>query len=730
MTIDYLDSKRIVKLSTDAVETVIEDDFSSYANTTAGDAAWVTEDTALLRVNPTNDNIDFKADGSVSSKDKISYDLTSISTLFLSRFSVNFTTMTASGGSGTKAFFGVTEGAIYDATENHIGFWVREQASTANDMGIKTGVGGDWSSGGATTLFSTVPSVTKYYVELKRTSATSITLSLYSDSNYSTLVETATSTISATGSLRYFSIQTSDSSSASSAIIGTFDDFKFYDGVSSLTSKPTDVQDNTILVEKDTARRYWFDENKVSTTGLKAYYKFNESSGDIINQHTTGDGLASADLTVTGSTYSATGKIGNAVSNDGSNDFMVSPSATKTDFNFIHALNQAWSINIWFKKANANDGGITALIANRVGSDVGIRIKNLDRTASGETRKLQLEIDSGSAGSAVAMYDSSVDSFFPNDTDWHMLTIAADNSITTSAMQIYLDGTLDHNVDRVGVGDGGTPEYPMNFAQEGDGTDYGDYTFDETSFWTRKLTSAEVTSLYNSGSGSIVTEAKDATWTMQPTFQDDFSGSDSWTDRGTTVAVSTSNDRIDWDVGSGAGTNHDGTWYDLGAGVVNTTKWLLTAKIHVANWTASSASSNHIGVGLTDTKDVAYTTSQDSISLAIGVGTNDDRIYGHHSDSQEALDAQRDQFTITPSTTFSSATTVWLKLVRNGSNTMIASLYSDESMSTLLEEKTTTMAGTPANLRYIMVNGRQQNVNAMDGYIDDIKFYNGVTTIN
>ena len=467
----------------EAVAPTFEDDFD-YATQSAADAAWVSTDTAINRVNITDDDLDFKADGSVSSKDKISYDLTSISTLFLSRFSVDFTTMTASGGSGTKAFFGVTEGSVYDSTENHIGFWVREQASTANDMGIKTGVGGDWSSGGATTLFSTVPSVTKYYVELKRTSATSITLSLYSDSNYSTLVETATSTISATGSLRYFSIQTSDSSSASSAIIGTFNDFKFYDGVTSAT--PATWTGNFDL------------------TGLKAYYKFDEASGNIINQHTTGDGLASADLTTTGVTYGVTGVISTAVSCDGSNDFMVSPSATKTDFNFIHALNQAWSINIWFKKANANDGGITALIANRVGSDVGIRIKNLDRSGSGETRKLQLEIDSGSAGSAVAMYDSNVDSFFPNDTDWHMLTITADNSITTNAMQIYLDGILNHNVNRVGVGDGGTPEYPMNFAQEGDGTDYGDYTFDETSFWTRKLSSTDVTSLYNSGKGKII----------------------------------------------------------------------------------------------------------------------------------------------------------------------------------------------------------------------------------
>jgi hypothetical protein len=265
----------------------------------------------------------------------------------------------------------------------------------------------------------------------------------------------------------------------------------------------------------DTRKMYHYVDD--STTGLKAYYKFDESSGNIINQHTTGDGLASADLTTTGVTYGVTGVISTAVSCDGSNDFMVSPSATKTDFNFIHALNQAWSINIWFKKANANDGGITCLLANRVGSDVGIRIKNLDRSGEGETRKLQLEIDSGSAGSAVAMYDSNVDSFFPNDTDWHMLTITADNSITTNAMQIYLDGTLDHNVDRVGVGDGGTPEYPMNFAQEGDGTDYGDYTFDETSFWTRKLSSTNVTTLYNSGSGLAITDGVLTEWKEEGT---------------------------------------------------------------------------------------------------------------------------------------------------------------------------------------------------------------------
>jgi hypothetical protein len=237
------------------------------------------------------------------------------------------------------------------------------------------------------------------------------------------------------------------------------------------------------------------------------YLKFDEASGDIINKWSTGDGIGSrGNFATTGVTYGVTGIIDDAVSCDGTNDFMVSPSATKTDFGFIHALNQEWSINLWFKKANANDGGITCLLANRVGSDVGIRIKNLDRSGEGETRKLQLEIDSGSAGSAVAMYDSGINSFFPNDTDWHMFTVAADNSTTTNAMQIYLDGSLVTNVNRVGAGDSGTPEYPMNLAQEGDDTDFGDYTYDETSFWKRKLSSDDVDQLYNNGDALALTE--------------------------------------------------------------------------------------------------------------------------------------------------------------------------------------------------------------------------------
>ncbi len=87
------------------------------------------------------------------------------------------------------------------------------------------------------------------------------------------------------------------------------------------------VQDNSLFIEKDTANRYW----KSSSEDLKAYYKFADNG---TNSATTEQGLgSSADMTVTGATYT-TGKLGNAISFDGTNDYAVIGSST-SDFNFL-----------------------------------------------------------------------------------------------------------------------------------------------------------------------------------------------------------------------------------------------------------------------------------------------------------------------------------------------------------------------------------------------------------
>jgi len=202
-----------------------EDDFSSYADQTAFDASWVTSNTAKFRGNPSNDNVDILTSNSY---DNIYYDLTSVSdTKWLCRFKVTLTTAGSQSLGICYFYIGTTIG---DANESQsgLGFYFYDnnnntyatadngnrpdQTSVVDDLGIN-------------------PSTTTYYAEMKRTSATSFTVTLYSDSSYSTSLGTATLTISSgiTG-LRYFKIM---GYNTTGGLVGTLDDFKFYNGATS-----------------------------------------------------------------------------------------------------------------------------------------------------------------------------------------------------------------------------------------------------------------------------------------------------------------------------------------------------------------------------------------------------------------------------------------------------------------------------------------------------------------
>ena len=91
---------------------------------------------------------------------------------------------------------------------------------------------------------------------------------LYSDSNYTTLVEdSGNQSVSGITGLRYFGIKNrgdtqNNGGSTTGAILPNIE---IYDGISSTTNKPTNIQDNSLLVEKDVARRYWFSAESART---------------------------------------------------------------------------------------------------------------------------------------------------------------------------------------------------------------------------------------------------------------------------------------------------------------------------------------------------------------------------------------------------------------------------------------------------------------------------------
>jgi hypothetical protein len=207
-----------------------EDDFTS--------DNWTTEDSNVLNIDTTNNHLNFIADGSVSDTDVMGIDIgENISTKFICRFSVDFTTLNNTGGAGTKVFMGLANAIGYSNSGNYLGFKIRAQASTADDMGIDIGENDDWAGGGVDVLHNSIPSVTKYYVEIKRTAMNNVVLSLFADSDWTNLVESAlTSSVSVSG-LRYFIVGAKQGTNYSSDIVGKLDDLVLYNGVDTIPTE-------------------------------------------------------------------------------------------------------------------------------------------------------------------------------------------------------------------------------------------------------------------------------------------------------------------------------------------------------------------------------------------------------------------------------------------------------------------------------------------------------------
>ena len=113
-------------------------------------------------------------------------------------------------------------------------------------------------------------------------------------------------------------------------------DFKLYSGVTSAPAKPTNVEDNSILVEKDTGKRYWFDlgvepKGTSGSGGDWAETSFNNSA--IVNNE------------------SASGNVVTRTSGSGWNSYIrsneyISPSTDGGEIYFTQSANTNISVGL------------------------------------------------------------------------------------------------------------------------------------------------------------------------------------------------------------------------------------------------------------------------------------------------------------------------------------------------------------------------------------------------
>lgn len=212
------------------------------------------------------------------------------------------------------------------------------------------------------------------------------------------------------------------------------------------------------------------------STGLVAYYNFDETSGDLLDQVGSNDG------TVNGATQNVSGKIGTAYSFDGVNDLVVLPDASYIDFS------SDFTFAIWFKY-NGNGGSIFPSIASKWW-DGSTRGWNLYLDNSGNLQFVWRPSGEGVDRSLSYSNYSNING------SWHLCII----KYLSGTMYLKIDNTLqDSEVANACAINNATPRLGSYTHTSLNGWLNG--SLDECGIWDRGLTADEETELYNSGTG-------------------------------------------------------------------------------------------------------------------------------------------------------------------------------------------------------------------------------------
>jgi|APSaa5957512493_1039668.scaffolds.fasta_scaffold18222_1 hypothetical protein len=677
MTIEYKDSKRIVGLSTDTVETLsFEDDSFSSGWTQAGTTIVATGGQAVITAVPRNaEHRIYKSLG-----------LTVDNTKFILDFKINISAMTSQWGG---IWVGLTDDTTWVGSNSNdfLGFNIHDNSGGTTGK-MRTTYSNEGTKNVAGNSTTTISFNTDYYVRVIRTSATNTDCYVYSDSARTTLVEklpSLTTLPSGVDGLTHIQV-TSDNGGISATVTGVVDDIKLWSGVTSLTSKPTDVQDNSIFVETDTARRYWFDE-----TGTTINFPPETTVTEFTTQGTPDDMVFSQDglhlYTVDGSGALSLGEYtlqtawdistashtrnksfsygslsGVSINNDGTKIYVVDYTTQK-----CHELDLGTAYNI----STAVDNGVFKSIGGSV--PTGIHFKP--------------------DGTKAYVVDQNPDQLYQYSlsTAWNLSTLNTTAVATKSLSSQNPEGMImNYAGTKIWVlyNSNDTAEewtlqtaWDLSTATAGTTWDFsgvantlsgGDTNPDDSTIY-----------FLNSTGKVLEYPPTPATWTMQPTFED-----------GLTNYSSTS-------------SSVDLTGSTLSDSWVFRFKLTMTAKSNgivfmVQDNTSTTVTTPRDGIGLRQTDTTNYYDFEGSNNVGGNAGQYDHRF----SSTAPALD------------------TKYIQITRISATQAKIEFY-DSTYTTVSETSGDITIANIDNLRYFVVSSNTSTFS-----IDDVEFYNGVTTIN
>ena len=235
--------------------------------------------------------------------------------------------------------------------------------------------------------------------------------------------------------------------------------------------------------------------SNIDDTDLKAYWKFNQTSGDVTEDSQAAAALGDpADLQITGATYNQSTSPFVSMLFDGVNDGAVAGTSL-SQFNFMHNTSALWTV-VWWMRANTlrnNDLVINTDNLNaggQIGFDIRVR-------ADGSFQVVIL----GAGGEPINKVTTT--SYIPDTTNFYFYLFTYDQAPSTNNLKVHRDdanleqftksaATPDNN-NAKGVNTVGKNSQVAN--------DFLHGNIAEMSVWNKVMSGADQTSLYNSGSG-------------------------------------------------------------------------------------------------------------------------------------------------------------------------------------------------------------------------------------
>ena len=208
---------------------------------------------------------------------------------------------------------------------------------------------------------------------------------------------------------------------------------------------------------------------------------------------------------------------------------------------------------------------------------------------------------------------------------------------------------------------------------------------------------------------------------VSATFEDDFTTDKSWAESGTQFTIDTStNHRIDFAL-QRSGTDNE-VYKDLTT--VSDTAWVLRMHLNFTGSTSADGYNKTTWFGLSSTS-TAFTANQDAIGFIIEWGGSN--VFNTTDTNGTSINtvANTNQF----ATAFSKTGEYWVEIIRLSSTSFTVELFSD-AYTTSIEKETTITTSSTAGLQYVGIKMRNSSskTEIQNGWLDDIEFYNGVTT--